>query len=172
MGTGITETNGDVATPFHYGSGHFQPAEAADPGLVYNATYMDYLLFLCNTNVTKIDPSFNCPENIPTPNNLNYPSLAINKLNGTVNLNRTVTNVGDTNSVYNLTISAPMGYSIEIYPTSLRFSSIGEKRSFSISVKEDIANPRKIEKDVYAFGWFTWSDGIHTVRSPIAVSSA
>ncbi|KAI8000957.1 Subtilisin-like protease SBT5.6 [Camellia lanceoleosa] len=171
MGTPITDTAGNLATPFHYGSGHFQPANAADPGLVYDATYTDYLLFLCSTGY-HLDPSFKCPKHPPSPSNLNYPSLAIAKLKRTITVKRTVTNVGASKSVYSLTFKPPIGFSVEISPTILSFSEVGEKRNFFITVKEESRQKTKPKAGQYAFGWYMWSDGIHIVRSPIAVSSA
>ncbi|PSS02971.1 Subtilisin-like protease [Actinidia chinensis var. chinensis] len=166
-GAPITDAMGNPATPFHYGSGHFQPAKAIDPGLVYDATYNDYLLFLCTTGASKLDPSFQCPNQFSSPSNLNYPSLAITKLQGTVTVNRTVTNVGGSASMYNLTIVPPVGYSVEISPPVLQFGFLGEKKSFTITIKAEAER----ERDKYAFGWYMWSDGIHMLRSPIVVSS-
>ncbi|KAF5947545.1 hypothetical protein HYC85_013502, partial [Camellia sinensis] len=159
MGQPITDANGSPATPFHYGAGHFQPLKAEDPGLVYDTTYTDYFLFLPNNSTNKF---------VPSPSNLNYPSLAIAKLEGIMTVNRTVTNVGSNRSSYNSTIIPPVGYSVEISPTTLDFSYLGEKKSFSITVKSEIGSRR----DEYSFGWYMWGDGIHMVRSPIAVSSA
>ncbi|XP_059664690.1 subtilisin-like protease SBT5.6 [Cornus florida] len=170
MGTQMTDALGNPATPFHYGAGHFQPTKAADPGLVYDATYIDYLPFLCNSSgVNKFDPSFQCPEQLPSSSNLNYPSLAIAGLNGTMTVNRTVTNVGGNGGVYTLTIEKPVGYMVEISPTILQFNHLGEKKKFTITVKEESGMNKTGE---YAFGWYVWSDGIHIVKSPIAVSSA
>ncbi|PIN22589.1 Tripeptidyl-peptidase II [Handroanthus impetiginosus] len=43
IGLPITDSGGTTAaTPFHYGSGHFQPAMALNPGLIYDANYTDY----------------------------------------------------------------------------------------------------------------------------------
>ncbi|THG03081.1 hypothetical protein TEA_026153 [Camellia sinensis var. sinensis] len=159
MGQPITDANGSPATPFHYGAGHFQPLKAEDPGLVYDTTYTDCFLFLPNNSTNKF---------VPSPSNLNYPSLAIAKLEGIMTVNRTVTNVGSNRSSYNSTIIPPVGYSVEISPTTLDFSYFGEKKSFSITVKSEIGSRR----DEYSFGWYMWGDGIHMVRSPIAVSSA
>ncbi|CAL5411545.1 unnamed protein product [Camellia sinensis] len=159
MGQPITDANGSPATPFHYGAGHFQPSKAEDPGLVYDTSYNDYFLFLPNNSTNKF---------VPSPSNLNYPSLAIAKLEGIMTVNRTLTNVGSNRSSYNSTIIPPVGYSVEISPTTLNFSYLGEKKSFSITVKSEIGSRR----DEYSFGWYMWSDGIHMVRSPIAVSSA
>ncbi|KAE8696493.1 Detected protein of confused Function [Hibiscus syriacus] len=36
-----------AANPFDFGASNFRPVLAADPGLVYDASYEDYLLYLC-----------------------------------------------------------------------------------------------------------------------------
>lgn len=165
----ITDAMGNPASPFHYASDHFQPAKAVDPGFVYDATYEDYLVFLCNnTRATKIDPSFQCPERILSPSDLNFPSLAIMGLQaGTVIVNRTVTHVGSTRSVYNSTFMPPDGYSVEIFPLVLEFSYLREKKSFTVTVNMESGRAG----NEYSFGWYIWSDGTHRVRSPIVVSS-
>ncbi|XP_027086726.2 subtilisin-like protease SBT5.6 [Coffea arabica] len=165
----ITDAVGNIATPFHYGAGHFQPSKAADPGLVYDASYADYLLFLCSSGTAFLDPSFKCPKHVPPPSDLNYPSLAIAKLNGNMTVSRTVTNVGTGNSTYTVSIVPPPGYTVEILPTKLYFSKIGEKQSFSITVKVAAS----IKETKFEFGWYAWSDGVgHVVSSPIVVSAA
>ncbi|XP_027086792.1 subtilisin-like protease SBT5.6 [Coffea arabica] len=165
VGNPITDARGNVANPFHYGSGHFQPSKAADPGLVYNATYNDYLLFLCYARSRLVS---NCPNVVPSPSNLNYPSLAIANLNRPITVRRSVTNVGAANSTYQVKIEQPLGYSVNIFPSTLRFSQIGEIKSFNITVQAT----NTAQRNVFTFGSFTWSDGVHLVRSPIAVSSS
>ncbi|KAL3851433.1 hypothetical protein ACJIZ3_013315 [Penstemon smallii] len=169
-GKPISDASGNPADPFQFGSGHFNPTKAADPGLVYDASYTDYLLFLCSSGVKNLDSSFKCPKNPPSPNNLNYPSLAIPKLNRTATVTRAVTNVGSSKSVYFVSVKPPKGISVKISPSILYFNSSGQKQSFTITVKT--TQSEMIEKDKYGFGWYTWSDGIHIVRSPIAVSVA
>ncbi|GFP91238.1 subtilisin-like protease sbt5.4 [Phtheirospermum japonicum] len=175
-GNPITDASGNPADPFQFGSGHISPEKAADPGLVYDASYTDYLLFLCSsgvTNLTKLTASFECPENPPSPANLNYPSLAIPKLDGTVTVVRTVTNVGSNkNTVYNVSVKPPTGISVKISPSVLYFNGAGQKMNFTITVKTDSEFKGRIEKGEHLFGWYTWSDKIHNVRSPIAVSVA
>ncbi|XP_052203031.1 subtilisin-like protease SBT5.6 isoform X2 [Diospyros lotus] len=170
-GMPMSDASGKPATPFHFGAGHFQPAKAAQPGLIYDANYHDYLLSLCGNGANNsLDPTFNCPENFPSASNLNYPSLSISSLIGTITVKRTVTNVGSSNpTTYNSTIQSPKGYIVEISPTTLSFSHLNEKNNFTITIK---ANDSVIQSGVYSFGWYIWSDGIHTVRSPIAVSSS
>lgn len=117
-----------------------------------------------------VDPVYKCPKNPPATYNLNYPSLAIPKLNGTKIVKRTVTNVGGSKSVYFVRVKPPLGYSVKVFPPILVFSHVGQQKSFTITVK---ANRKTSEKSSnYSFGWYTWTDGFHSVRSPLAVSSA
>ncbi|KAL0305561.1 UNVERIFIED_CONTAM: Subtilisin-like protease SBT5.6 [Sesamum radiatum] len=170
LGLPITDGTGDTAaTPFHYGSGHFRPGKALDPGLIYDANYTDYLLYLCNynTSVPSIDPSFTCPDDFPSPTDLNYPSIAVSNVNSSgISVRRTVTNVGGGATVYKVRVEAPVGYTVEISPETMNFSSVGQRESFNIVIR-----PGSGLRNGYAFGWYTWSDGIHSVRSPIVVSS-
>lgn len=173
VGLPLTDASGEFATPFAYGSGHFSPIKAADPGLVYDASYTDYLLYLCGVGVKSIDPKFKCPTTPPSSIDLNYPSLAIPKLNGTVAVKRTVTNVGWGKSIYFFTSKPPVGISVKANPSILFFDHTGQKKSFTITVqaRKEILSQHQ-NKDEYAFGWYTWSNIFHTVRSPIAVSLA
>lgn len=86
-------------------------------------------------------------------------------------MRRTVTNVGGKGSVYFATVEPPSGISIKVSPPIMYFKHVGEKKSFELTVeaKED-RQIGTVKKSMYSFGWLTWNDGIHTVRSPIAVS--
>ncbi|XP_042483864.1 subtilisin-like protease SBT5.6 [Macadamia integrifolia] len=167
IGKPLTDASGKKANPFSYGSGHFRPTKAADPGLVYDASYTDYLLFLCSTGINNFDSTFKCPNVPPSPSNLNHPSLAISKLKGPMTVTRTVTNVGGSRSLYFVRVRSPPGISVEINPSVLYFSHVGEKKKFTITVKP---KGKVVNGEEYKFGWYTWSDGIHEVRSPMAIS--
>ncbi|XP_068666930.1 subtilisin-like protease SBT5.6 [Aristolochia californica] len=168
LGKPLTDASGNLAGPFNYGSGHFRPGLAADPGLVYDASYTDYLLFLCGGGV-QVDPSFKCPSQPVSPSSLNQPSVAVSNINGTTRIQRTVTNVGNPKSLYYLEIEPPRGVSVEIYPKRLLFSDVGQKKSFYLSFKAEKGG--RLKKGEYVFGWYTWTDGFHVVRSPMAVST-
>ncbi|TXG47753.1 hypothetical protein EZV62_027047 [Acer yangbiense] len=172
-GLPISEANGNLGTPFTYGSGHFRPIKAMDPGLIYDASYNDYLLYLCSSSSSRLNDTnltFKCPKVIPSAANLNYPSLAIPNLNGTVIVKRTVTNVGSSSkSVYFFTAKPPLGVSVKATPNLLFFNRVGQKKSFTITVR---ARRGKHQRNVYGFGWYTWTDGHYYVRSPMAVSLA
>ncbi|KAI5571029.1 hypothetical protein BDE02_11G066800 [Populus trichocarpa] len=173
MGQPIADQSGNAATPFQFGSGHFRPAKAADPGLVYDASYTDYLLYLCSYGVKNVYPKFKCPAVSPSIYNFNYPSVSLPKLNGTLNITRTVTNVGASSSVYFFSARPPLGFAVKASPSVLFFNHVGQKKSFIITIKareDSMSNGHN--KGEYAFGWYTWSNGHHYVRSPMAVSLA
>lgn len=176
--TPIQDTNGLPANPFALGSGHFRPTKAADPGLVYDASYRAYLLYGCSVGFTNIDPTFKCPTKVPPGYNLNYPSVAIPNLNKTVTVKRTVTNVGNRNSTstYIFSAQSPVGVSVKAKPSVLSFNRIGQKKRFKIvvTVRKDKGHKtmNATEKGQYQFGWFSWTDNYHVVKSPIAVSLA
>ncbi|KAK9227566.1 hypothetical protein WN943_012619 [Citrus x changshan-huyou] len=171
-GLPITNADGSIATPFSFGSGHFRPTKAADPGLVYDASYEDYLLYLCSHGFSFTNPVFRCPNKPPSALNLNYPSIAIPNLNGTVIVKRTVTNVGGSKSVYFFSAKPPMGVSVKANPSILFFDHIGQKKSFTITVRLGSETTRQGLTKQYVFGWYRWTDGLHLVRSPMAVSFA
>ncbi|XP_058101001.1 subtilisin-like protease SBT5.6 [Magnolia sinica] len=166
----LTDAFGNVAGPFNYGSGHIRPTHASDPGLVYDASYTDYLLYLCSLGIN-VDRSFKCPGYPISPTDLNHPSVAIPKLKGTLIVKRTVTSVTNQKSTYSLTVHPPSGISVEITPKILSFNGVSERKSFSITFEADESNGRKkLRRGEYVFGWYAWSDGVHVVRSPMAVA--
>lgn len=166
----ITNAAGAVAGPLEYGSGHVRPTHASDPGLVYEASYRDYLLFACSSIGVQMDPTFPCPESPPSTFNLNYPSVSVSNLNGSITVHRTVTNVGRRKARYLVSIVEPSGVSVEISPKSLRFKEMGEEKSFKIKLQVD--GRKGAGSGEYVAGSYTWSDGTHDVRSPIVVSVA
>ncbi|XP_021812574.1 subtilisin-like protease SBT5.3 [Prunus avium] len=93
------------ATPFSYGAGHVNPNCAMDPGLVYDLSLNDYLNFLCSNgyNETQIEmfseETYKCPKPAISLTNLNYPSITVPKLNGSLVVTRTVKNVGTPDSI-------------------------------------------------------------------------
>ncbi|CAI0475255.1 unnamed protein product [Linum tenue] len=171
-GEAITDQSGDKATPFEFGSGHFRPSRAADPGLVYDASYGDYLLYLCSYGLRNADKRFECPEVLPPTYDLNYPSVSVPKLNGSATVRRTVTNVGGAGkAAYFFGGKPPPGLTVEARPSVLYFSRVGEKKSFELRVT--VRNRTAAEGNFrggYGFGWYAWRDDYHVVRSPIAVS--
>ncbi|KAM1762962.1 hypothetical protein TB1_005439 [Malus domestica] len=164
------------ATPFSYGSGHIRPNRAMDPGLIYDLTANDYLDFLCaiGYNKTTIQlfsegPNYKCPESASLLD-FNYPSISVPRLSGSVTVTRRLKNVGSPGT-YAVRIKRANGISVSVEPNVLRYKSVGEEKSFRVTLK---AKPKRggVAKGDYVFGGLTWSDGKHYVRSPIVVASA
>ncbi|KAL1143472.1 hypothetical protein V6Z11_A11G162900 [Gossypium hirsutum] len=159
------------AGPFSYGAGHVQPNLAMDPGLVYDLTPTDYLNFLCalGYNETLISlfskNTYKCPNPINLAN-LNYPSITIPNLGGSITVTRTVKNVGSPGT-YRAKVMRPMGISIYVKPRKLKFEKAGEEKTFSVTLK--VKNAQAIKE--YVFGELIWSDNVHYVRSPIVVKA-
>jgi len=160
------------ATPFSYGAGHVQPNTAMDPGLVYDTTIGDYLNFLCalGYNGTKISvftegPSYVCRKKFSLLN-LNYPSITVPNLSGSVTVTRTLKNVGSPGT-YIAHVQNPNGITVSVKPCILKFTKVGEEKRFKVTFK--IMKGKATNN--YVFGKLIWSDGKHYVRSPIVVKA-
>ncbi|PAN28979.1 hypothetical protein PAHAL_5G191400 [Panicum hallii] len=77
-GNPIQDETGAEATPFSYGSGHVNPVNALDPGLVYDTTLADYTNFLCSLKLTQ-NPVQDLQGNLPVGLPVNY-SVPVNLL--------------------------------------------------------------------------------------------
>lgn len=166
---------GKPASPFDYGAGHVDPVTALNPGLVYDLTADDYLSFVCALNYTAQQITslarrkFTCDASKKySVTDLNYPSFAVvfnSGLSSAVKYTRTLTNVG-TPGTYKVSISsdAPLvKFSVE--PESLSFAEINEKKSYTVSFTATGSSPNTDN-----FARLEWSDGKHSVASPIAIS--
>ncbi|XP_054797645.1 subtilisin-like protease SBT4.8 [Prosopis cineraria] len=168
----------DAVGEFEYGSGHVNPVQASDPGLVYDISKDDYVEMLCNygfsaSQIKKIsgDNSSTCPKSSHRDlvKNLNYPTLGAKVKPLTsfkIQLNRTVTNVGSVNSTYKARILPASSHKVDIRvePEFLMFKSLNEKKSFVVNIiGKGIANQGAISSSLI------WSDGTHNVRSPIVL---
>jgi len=152
---------------FRQGAGHVAPNSAADPGLVYNSGFNDWLAFLCGQVPGLVNPA-SCTTLVglgfsTDASNVNVASLAIGDMAGTQTISRKVTNVGGVAATYTASVSGMDGITTEVSPSSLTLAP-GETKSFSVTFTEDTATLGS-----YAGGQLTWSDGTHTVRSPIVV---
>ncbi|WCJ19700.1 Subtilisin-like protease [Euphorbia peplus] len=156
---------------FAYGSGHINPAMAMDPGLVYDASELDYVKFLCGQgyNSTQLQlvtgDSSACSEQVnETVWDLNYPSFMVSVPLGenvTRDFHRTVTNVGSP-STYKAVINAPPGLKIQVQPDVLSFTSVGQMMNFIVTVEATASDENPMSSGV-----LVWDDGVHLVRTPI-----
>ncbi|XP_010262905.2 PREDICTED: subtilisin-like protease SBT4.3 [Nelumbo nucifera] len=165
-------------TVFAYGSGHIDPVKAKNPGLVYDAHKENYIEMLCNMGYDSRKVRLISGDNSSCPKartgeakDLNYPSMGryVPDLKPfKTNFTRTVTNVGFPNSTYKakVTSSGPE-MKISVEPSVLSFKALNEKKSFVVTVSVGELSL----KHPAVFGSLVWSDGIHRVRSPIAIYS-
>ncbi|KAL1192019.1 Subtilisin-like protease SBT5.3 [Cardamine amara subsp. amara] len=159
------------ATPFSFGAGHVRPNLAVNPGLVYDLSIKDYLNFLCSLgyNATQISifagKTFTCSSSKTSLVNLNYPSITVSNLSSSkVTVSRMVKNVGRP-STYTVQVNNPQGVYVAVKPRSLKFTKVGEQKTFKVTFTKGKKNVAK----GYVFGELVWSDKKHRVRSPIVV---
>ncbi|XP_062008823.1 subtilisin-like protease SBT1.5 [Rosa rugosa] len=180
--TMLDESSGNTSTVMDFGAGHVHPQKAMDPGLVYDISSSDYVDFLCNSNyttkniqvITRKVANCNGAKRAGHSGNLNYPSLSVvfqqyGKRKMSTHFIRTVTNVGDPKSVYQVTIRPPRGMSVTVKPEKLAFRRVGQKLSFLVRVQ---AREVKLSPGSSSMksGSVLWSDGKHTVTSPVVVT--
>ncbi len=149
--------------PFDYGSGHVAPINAADPGLVYDSTLVEWLGFLCGSALGS-QPCQTDGIAVIDPSDLNAPSVSIGSLANRQTITRRVKNVGGA-ATFDATVVAPAGTDVQVSPSTLSLGP-GETATFTVTfvIDRDEAN-----YDQYTFGSLVWSDGVHSVRSPLAV---
>lgn len=165
---------GDPGREFSYGSGQIDPLKAINPGLVYHTSTEDYISMLCNVGLDakkiRLITNRNCPSKIRpgSARNLNYPSLGAHIVAHKpfkLTFRRTVTNVGNPHSTYHATIRADNNrINVTVNPNVLSFKSLTQRKSFVVTVVGDA-----FDYSETASGSLVWSDGNHTVRSPLVV---
>lgn len=144
-----------------------------DPGLVYDMKTSDYIIFLCNMGYSQKHiqlivlngTSTTCPQPSVSTSNLNYPAITVSNLQSTTTLKRTVRNVGQNrNAAYFPRVVNPEGVNMYVWPRVLLFSWIKSEVTYYVTL-----SPRKRSQGRYDFGEIVWSDGFHSVRSPVIV---
>ncbi|WP_241516909.1 S8 family serine peptidase [Roseateles puraquae] len=149
--------------PWAQGAGHIDPQKAADPGLVFNAGSSDWIKYQCKVNRSAVIPASDCTTigTLDETYNLNLPSITVGTVVDTVTVTRSVTNVSSSTSTYNATVTSPAGFNTTVSPTQLTLAP-GETKSFTVTLTKAGS-----ALNVWKFGQLVWSDGTHSVRSPI-----
>jgi hypothetical protein len=152
--------------PWGQGAGQVAPSVAVDPGLVYDLSTVDYARFLCGLGITNVFSPGTCSAvGTIQPYNLNLPSLTAASVLGIQTLTRTVKNVGDAAATYNATAVLP-GYTVAVQPATLELAP-GASGTFTVKLTRTTA-----PLNTWVYGKLTWSDGTHTVRSPLTARAA
>lgn len=174
----ITTSSGLPATPYDLGAGEISTTGSLQPGLVYETETLEYLQFLCNIGFdikkiklisSSVPDHFTCALNssINLISNMNYPSIAVSNITEKEikKVVRTVTNVGQDESVYTASVVAPTGLEIQVSPNKLQFTKSNKKLSYEVTFKRTSPSTGG---DI--FGSITWTNGMYKVRSPFVVS--
>lgn len=167
-------STGQPSTPYDHGAGHINPLKALDPGLIYDIGPQDYFEFLCKQKLTPIQLKVfgkskrSCRHTLASGGDLNYPAISAvfpDKASvTTLTLHRTVTNVGPPMSKYHVAVSQFKGVAVKIEPAVLNFTSKHQKLSYKITLTT------KSRQSSPEFGSLIWKDGVHKVRSPVAIT--
>ncbi|VAI61652.1 unnamed protein product [Triticum turgidum subsp. durum] len=169
-------STGKASTPFARGAGHVDPNRATDPGLVYDAGTEDYIAFLCTLGYTAeqmavFSPATNCSTRAGAGvGDLNYPafSAVFGPEKRAVTQRRVVRNVGSSvRATYRAKIASPAGVAVTVRPQKLQFSATQGTQEYAITFA-----PRMFGNvtEKHTFGSIEWSDGEHSVTSPIAIT--
>ncbi|CAK9321727.1 unnamed protein product [Citrullus colocynthis] len=94
---------------------------------------------------------------------LNYPSISIPELKSeaVMKVKRRVKNVGSPGT-YVVQVDAPLGVSVSVEPTSLKFTGVDEEKNFRVVLRSSVPNDFHGK---YVFGRLEWSDGNHHLGS-------
>jgi subtilisin family serine protease len=161
------ETNTtDPLVIFQQGAGHIAPNGAADPGLVFDAGWYDWLAFLCGTT-TIVDPascdalagmgySFDASD-------MNVASIAIGDLAGEQTVTRKVTNVSGATRTFRAAVHGMDGIDVVVSPADLTLQP-GETQAFQVTFTRTTA-----PLNTYVGGQLTWKMGGYNVRIPMVV---
>jgi hypothetical protein len=151
---------------FSQGAGHVAPNKAADPGLVYNAGWNDWLAFLCGNSSAVGAVTCNTLKGLGysfDASDYNGASIAIGDMAGTQTVTRKVTNVGGSTATYTPAVTGMAGFNVVVSPATLTLTK-GEPKSFTVTITRTTATLNE-----YTGGQLTWSDGTHNVRIPLVV---
>ncbi|KAG2578973.1 subtilisin-like protease 3 [Panicum virgatum] len=174
-GNAIGNEHKTPAGIYSTGAGHVNITRALDPGLVYDIGEADYAALVCSVlnedafrRITD-DATASCSV-LPTMReaDLNYPSITVPLLPTTFVLKRTVTNVAATSfdgqpETYLISVDVPGDVGVTVEPSSLKFTSPGQKASYTLYVAS-YGTPAAGR--VY-HGAVTLASAKHTVRSPM-----
>ncbi|PKU64529.1 Subtilisin-like protease SDD1 [Dendrobium catenatum] len=162
---------------FARGAGHVNPSNANNPGFVYDIQPSDYVAYLCGLNYSDTQVTvvarrtINCSTVDPIIDvELNYPTFSVEMRPGcSRKVNRTVKNVGEGSSSYEVEIVPPLGIVVTVSPTLLSFSEGGQELTYTV---EFIREYGTISTMNYAEGYLTWvsSDKLISVRSQISIT--
>lgn len=169
MTTGSDILDGPNTNPlviFRQGAGHVRPNNAADPGLVFNSGWNDWLAFICATQPQGLDATCNALWGMgysKDASNFNVASIAIGDMPGAQTVTRKVTNVGSQAETYTASYTGLAGITVAL-PVSFNVAK-GATQSFQVTFTNATA-----ALNAYAGGQLTLTGNKgHVVRIPMVI---
>ncbi|MDQ3026975.1 MAG: S8 family serine peptidase [Pseudomonadota bacterium] len=144
---------------FRQGAGHVQPNVAANPGLVFDSGFADWMAFICGTQ----PGSFCLPGQGIDPSNFNVASIAIGDMAGVQEVTRRVTNVSGSSQTFTASVTGMTGFTVTL-PAPMTFLP-GETKAFSVKFLRTTA-----ALNAYTGGQLRLTSASHTVRVPMVVA--
>jgi hypothetical protein len=151
---------------FRQGAGHVAPNSAADPGLVFNSGWNDWIAFICAVQPQGLDAlcgqlwSMGYSKNA---SDFNSASIAIADLAGIETVSRTVTNVAAASETYTASYTGLAGMSVAL-PGPITVAA-GASKTFQVTFTSAGA-----ALNAYVGGQLTLTgDKGHVVRVPVVV---
>ena len=113
--------NTDPSVIFSQGAGHIKPNSAADPGLVYDSGFNDWLAFLCGTTNVGAGTcaALEAAGYSTDPSDFNSPSIAVSALAGSKTVTRYVTNVSKWQRTFRPSVTGLSGVTASVSPKQL-----------------------------------------------------
>ncbi|KAK6158077.1 hypothetical protein DH2020_005391 [Rehmannia glutinosa] len=176
LGGAIDDERYKSADIFALGAGHVNPPSANDPGLVYDLQPQDYIPYLCGLGYSDKQIQFIVQQPVSCSNitsipeaQLNYPSFSIELGSDTKTYTRTVTNVGEANATYTVSIELDSGGGVVIgvTPATISFTGVNQKMTYEISFSK-YGTPVNATFVQGAIFWRSTSPK-RAVRSPISI---
>lgn len=169
------------ADVFAMGAGHVNPTKAIDPGLVYDIKPYEYIIHLCALGYTHSEIFIITHMNVSCHKilqmnkgfTLNYPSISVIFKHGTTSkmVSRRLTNVGSTNSIYEVKVTAPEGVRVRVKPRRLVFKHVNESLNYKVwFMSEKGKEGRKVRFTEGDLTWIHCENSKYKVRSPIVVT--
>ncbi|KAM7257612.1 hypothetical protein ACFE04_013353 [Oxalis oulophora] len=138
-GKSIVDETHFPADIFAIGAGHVNPSKANDPGLLYDTQPDDYIPYLCGLKYTDVQIRTITGSKVSCSNvkiipeaQLNYPGFAIKLGSTPQNYTRSVTNVGNINTLYTKEIVEPEGVQVDVLSEGLEFSGVNQTLSYGV----------------------------------------
>jgi hypothetical protein len=147
---------------FGFGAGQVVPNSAADPGLVFNSGWNDWIAFICATQPSGLTALCASYPKID-PSDLNVASIAIGDMAGTQTITRRVTSVSKQPETYTASYTGLAGITVAL-PGSFTVNP-GATQNFSVKFTTGGA-----ALNSYVGGQFTLTgDKGHVVRIPVVI---